>query len=844
MSKISDFIIKPNILTVLFLEPYNPKLTALKDKMSTSEAVNALECTSIQEALPVLKQLKAFIVMCSATHQDHLVKHITMMRLLTAQIKAGNCKVLILSNMQRNVVDPILMKNGCSEVLDEKAHEKAFQHKIQRYVTLLQPKLKDVAQAQNEKQSVKKTTTQSAQQQEARKAKTQDSGGKVQKVAPLKIQSDCWLLHSVGSVKKIRGQWLMKLIGPSPTAGKWIDRGRAAGQTDANESSWEWVPTVQNDDAGKPIPDAFILEAGMWQFLGQRPFFAEKIWNFTARKPSLVFIKDQERLGLKATVVDSGDLWIAEDSAQGKKLIPAIAKTLEIRSKFSQKKEEERKINSKLKGASDGQGSKGDSSVIWEGPISLKGDCWVLFEGKEPKRISGRWLSKFHGPAPSVGKWVEAKGPTQERWWKWEPLDPKTYPFTREKGAWLYKGFEPKFQDNIWVFVGARPELAFYEDVKSLGARLFTDGAKKVHIAKDSQAATDFIPLLQETLEQVIKAMGGKAGVAENVKDKKQGAGLSDEELIDALEKEGKGDGEDVDADEDDPFRADSDESVERKRGEEVDSVDELSEDDADHSETESGETRKKKKKRKDAESEAEAVEGIETADDAEGTDLEITAEHNPGREMAGNISGDGPGNEMSGEISADDPGREMAGNIGGDEQGKGVSGIISTDAAPAGEVNDRRTAEAAASGDAPSITEEAVVSKELYLKDTPLEPLFFAFLMSELLASRELNTQQVTEKFLIALSHALQGRQVELWSKECLGKFPDRPSEPSIKDVDPAFKFSVSTKSGEEIAALWVAPPTEEQSKTRDSAQDQEKLKKIARTALGLALSTGSQSG
>ena len=124
----------------------------------------------------------------------------------------------------------------------------------------------------------------------------------------------------------------------------------------------------------------------------------------------------------------------------------------------------------------------------WIDPLDLESDIWIADE-REPKWINNTWLMKFEGPTPSDGRWVQTENELGEGAWRWKPTTSFGESLIKEEGAWVFKGLEPRYQDGTWVFTSKHPELAFYFEGESYGAKIACDEMGVLRVAWDSETA-------------------------------------------------------------------------------------------------------------------------------------------------------------------------------------------------------------------------------------------------------------------------------------------------------------------------------------------------------------------
>ncbi len=119
-------------------------------------------------------------------------------------------------------------------------------------------------------------------------------------VEAVEFAGDCWLLRSQADVRRIRDHWIIDLLGPGPTTGRW--------HREAAER-WRWQPRPDSPQLGD-------LE-GSWIFSGKRPDFSDSRWQFISLDPKLTYLREGARVGDRLWVAEDGLLRIRKNSKVG-----------------------------------------------------------------------------------------------------------------------------------------------------------------------------------------------------------------------------------------------------------------------------------------------------------------------------------------------------------------------------------------------------------------------------------------------------------------------------------------------------------------------------------------------
>ncbi len=150
-------------------------------------------------------------------------------------------------------------------------------------------------------------------------------------------------------------------------------------------------------------------------------------------------------------------------------------------------------------------------------PLQLKSDYW-LYQSSGTRRVMEQWVIALKGPGPSVGKWE----PVSEEKWKWV-FQKEAQLFLKDEGAWCFAGEIPKFKDDVWHFVGKKPELIFYDkDGKALATKFLTDFENNLIVTYDSLNAIHLRDEIEATFQKEESPPANLQG------DKNQAAQVSD----------------------------------------------------------------------------------------------------------------------------------------------------------------------------------------------------------------------------------------------------------------------------------------------------------------------------
>jgi hypothetical protein len=235
-------------------------------------------------------------------------------------------------------IETVLRRAGCIEVLPYEIPQKAFFHKLKRYLVTLKDPTQIAAESKSEEQKVYHhiqkhgdsidPADHADEYQEAQKKYNGQPllnvNPDILLIDPLTTDHDFWLFRKITHIKRYKGMWLIELIGPSPAAGKWVETKEHNGLLDTTEQVWTWTRRENSD-----ISTTFKTEPSQWLFTGKKPEYDWTInrWSFVADSPSLLLMTDEMIEATRFMENDDGVLEICENSRAGKKWFKKIKET-------------------------------------------------------------------------------------------------------------------------------------------------------------------------------------------------------------------------------------------------------------------------------------------------------------------------------------------------------------------------------------------------------------------------------------------------------------------------------------------------------------------------------------
>jgi hypothetical protein len=505
------------------VQPYGPSFPGVLRRLSADSEVQVCECASSIEAASVARKAGIAIIVAHISSDTEMVGMASLLKLLSQEIAQKKVRTVVTNKMRNAMVAQTLNKYGATEIIPEPVNERALTLKIDRHIRATKKLIQSEASAKKSgraRDSMERDRgdDESTPRTESRARQSQPQ---LKLIDPLTIEADFWTA-SEEKPKRIAGRWNIRLFGPPPAFGRWNKAGEEQGQP-----KWEWT-------SSDPDNDPFSQLEGKWMFIGQRPEFQGDRWFFLGKRPELAFVNNGNVEGKKLFTQDNDDLVVTRDSSQGSSAQQMIRNALQASLKkktATQTRDGSSEKNNKdgseesgdlelkrIGGGSGGAGGASAAKVLHVPALSLESDFWNS-DTREPIRVSGRWSVKLIGPGPMVGRWTELetdKG--TEQFWQWTPNDPENDPFIKEQGHWVFRGNQPRFDNDRWVFVGSKPLLAFYYEGESYGAKISTDEKGNLLLAEDSKHAKEAFEKVQATLIKVIRK-GEKGAQGEDQDD-------------------------------------------------------------------------------------------------------------------------------------------------------------------------------------------------------------------------------------------------------------------------------------------------------------------------------------
>ncbi len=270
---------EPKISIVQFLFKNDWKI--LSESLATNPSMGSQKFATTSELLQFCSQEQICLVMANVSSRDDLIQLATFFKVSRKSLKNTILKIVVLNATENKQFEKAIAKLGNVEILEPNVNVKALRFKMEFWMKAMKGQAKKLG-AMNQR-TIDQNNPESSQENKT-----------FVQWPSMECESDIWLLTKESDCKRIIGRWMVKLMGPSPYVGQWVD-----------------VPNKQNVYAfeiKKSYRDLFLSGAGTWFYKGdQKPEFnwQENRWMFTGDDFELFFYdtKVNSRLRLNNKVL-------------------------------------------------------------------------------------------------------------------------------------------------------------------------------------------------------------------------------------------------------------------------------------------------------------------------------------------------------------------------------------------------------------------------------------------------------------------------------------------------------------------------------------------------------------
>lgn len=254
------------VIKFLFREDFK----VLNEALSIRTVYDIEEFDAANDLATYLSTIPAGLVVISLRDKTDLVQVATLMKTMKKVANTTAVKVVIINFSGEAIYENAIAKLGIQDSIDTSINTKALKFKLDFWMKSLKGQIKNLP-GQTVQKAVKPENGKEAE-------KKSDLLLAPQWEEALKLEDDIWILKSDNDCKKILSKYLIRMLGPGPGVGQWVEIRHGLWRFDIVESEKEM----------------YISGKGSWFFTGeQKPEFVwkETTWMMTGHNFEL-FYKD------------------------------------------------------------------------------------------------------------------------------------------------------------------------------------------------------------------------------------------------------------------------------------------------------------------------------------------------------------------------------------------------------------------------------------------------------------------------------------------------------------------------------------------------------------------------
>jgi hypothetical protein len=276
---------------------------------ATSDQVVMKPDVSMDDITFEVKSGKKCLAILTIAERNDLAVIVNALFTLKKDIRDRKLMVVVFLKFASDKVEDLLIRSGCSEIFKYDLNAKAFTHKLNRFLKLLEHQ--ETAPDENISVLGDKGESQEGGKKLASRGETV-AGFHVHLTEAWSGADDFWLFRKKVYAKKYQNRWLIEIIGPSPAAGSWERAG---------ENIWQW--------RARPGFDFFDVTPGNWEFKGKQPHYSWVInrWAFVSEDPSLNLVRTGKIIYSRLKLREPNHLEVANNSEYAKSIFQKIKDT-------------------------------------------------------------------------------------------------------------------------------------------------------------------------------------------------------------------------------------------------------------------------------------------------------------------------------------------------------------------------------------------------------------------------------------------------------------------------------------------------------------------------------------
>jgi hypothetical protein len=253
---------------------FQAEFKVFNDALDIQPRYKVENVSSANDLVTYLSTLPAGLVFASIKDKNDLIQLATFLKISKKVAKENIIKLVVFNFSGDKTYEKAVIKLGIHDLIDTSIKTKALKLKLDFWIKSLSAQIRSNAYAEAQKKN----------KAEANKSPDKKAGNNqtISWLEPLDLENDIWILKNDGDCKKVLSKWLIRLMGPSPYVGQWVE---------VQVSVWRF-------DLKDTEKELFLNGKGAWFFEGdQRPEFLwkENSWLITGRAFDLYF-KDENQI--------------------------------------------------------------------------------------------------------------------------------------------------------------------------------------------------------------------------------------------------------------------------------------------------------------------------------------------------------------------------------------------------------------------------------------------------------------------------------------------------------------------------------------------------------------------
>jgi hypothetical protein len=290
------------ILKFLFRSEYK----FLSDALNTKSANETQSFQNVADLISFFGTVPVGVVVAALNDKNDLLQIVTFFKFSKKFSSSVSVKILVINFSGDVQFEKALSRVGILDVVDQRAQSKALKFKIDFLLKSL------TGQAKNIGQSMGNSPSSALGDSNSQAIKLSESIPHW--VDPINCKDDIWVTRHEQDCKKVLKRWMIKLMGPSPYVGQWVES-RAPG-------IWKFQFNFDEEE--------YISGKGLWFYAGEnKPEFVwtENVWMFAGATFEL-FYKDGKDIVTRVKLKNN-KLKIAKNSEHAKSKVRKIIQSFD-----------------------------------------------------------------------------------------------------------------------------------------------------------------------------------------------------------------------------------------------------------------------------------------------------------------------------------------------------------------------------------------------------------------------------------------------------------------------------------------------------------------------------------